>query len=413
MGNEESMPSATNGAIEPGAPYPPPPPRYDSGMGSISKGPKRFPWGYAIAALVVVLVAFGAILLSGGTRVTIDPLVTPVSVTGDFSATASAGDLPYEVVTVEKTGAKDVKAEGTVQANDPAQGTVTIYNSQDKVQELIKNTRFETPDGLIFRIRDSLKVPPGTAEAPGTLTATVYADAGGATYNIGPSTFTLPGLKGSALYDKVYAKSTAAMTGGFSGERPSVGQATHDAAVPSIRDGLTKVLEDAVKAEVPEGYVLLPGTVTYSYADLPDSSSGADTVSVQVKGVATAYVFPKNALAKAIAGQTIAAYAGQEVTLRTADTLTFTPAEGQAATEDSGDTLTFNLSGTADIIWVVDEQKIAGAIAGKTRDAARTLLSGYPEVDQATLVVRPFWDGSLPSDPSKIEVVVSVPNEKK
>jgi hypothetical protein len=377
-------------------------------MGSIPGKRKKFPWGYAVAALVVIAVSVAAMFLTGGTKVTITPVVNAVAVNATLSATPSSGDLPFETVTVEQVGTKEVKAEGTVEANDAAQGQITIYNAQDKPQELIKNTRFETPDGLIFRIHDSVSVPAGTTDAPGHLDITAYADAGGASYNIGPSTFTLPGLKGGALYDKVYAKSTASMTGGFSGQRPSVGTATHDAAQGPIQESLKGDLATAVAGKVPDGYVLIPGAIFYTFSALPDAAGTADSVKIQVQGSATAYVFPKEALAEAIATQTVGSYAGQEVTLGSPDKLTFATPDG-ATPPDSADSISFLVSGNVNIIWVVDPTKIAGSIAGKSRDAAKTLLAGYPEIDHASLVLRPFWEGSLPSDPSKIEVVVETP----
>jgi hypothetical protein len=58
---------------------------------------------------------------------------------------------------------------------------------------------------------------------PGTVTVTFIADQAGDKYNIGPTgAFSLPGLQASAMYDKVYARSSAAFTGGFSGDEPTV-----------------------------------------------------------------------------------------------------------------------------------------------------------------------------------------------
>lgn len=392
-------------------PPPPPPPRYDDGMKEYNSAPqKRFPTILIATLVVVVIASVAAILLSGGTEVKVTPVVTAVTVSGDFVATASSGELPYEVVSVEQVGAKEMKAEGTENANDPAQGPVTIYNAQAKPQELIKNTRFETPEGLIFRIRESITVPAGTAEKPGEYQTTVYADAGGESYNIGPSSFTLPGLKGSAIFDKVYARSSGSMTGGFSGERPSVTEATRSAQVPGIEEKLRTDLAEAVAAKVPEGYTILPGSIMYSFAPMPDAAGAGEMVKVQLQGSARAYAFPKSALAKAIASRTIGAYANQNVTLESVEGLTLSVADGAAPA--ASDALSFALSGNADIYWVIDPEKISGSVAGKTRDAARTLLAGYPEIAEASLVLRPFWEGKLPEDPSKIEVVIEKPEDK-
>jgi len=53
--------------------------------------------------------------------------------------------------------------------------------------------------------------------AKGTLVVTLTADQAGASYNIGPSTFTIPGLS-AAKQKLVYAKSTESFAEGFSGK---------------------------------------------------------------------------------------------------------------------------------------------------------------------------------------------------
>ncbi|MGB4076347.1 MAG: hypothetical protein WBK28_01415 [Minisyncoccia bacterium] len=373
--------------------------------------PKRpsFPIGFLIAGILVLIVALAAIFLSSGSKIELTPVVNAVQVSGDFTATPSAGDLPFEVVAFTQVGAKEVKAEGTEDANDAAQGSITIYNTQEKTQELIKNTRFETPGGLIFRIHESLTIPAGSESAPGQQTATIYADVGGEKYNIGPSTFTLPGLKGSALYELVYAKSETSMVGGFTGQRPSVGKATRDAQIPSIEEALKGDLTASVVKKIPEGYAIVPGAIFYSFSPMPESAgSSADTVKVQVQGTATAFVFPIDALGKAIAYRTIGSYAGQKVMLASTEHLTFATTDGLVPAKET-DSLAFTLSGKADVVWVIEAEKIAGALAGKTRDAARTLLAGFPEIEKASLVLKPFWDTTLPEDPSQIKVVIQEP----
>ena len=104
-----------------------------------------------------------------------------------------------------------VTAESTITANDPAQGTITVYSTETKAQDLINNTRFETPSGLIFRIHAPITVPPATSSGPGSVTATVYADQPGASYNVAATSFTVPGLQNTPEYTEVTAKSTTAM----------------------------------------------------------------------------------------------------------------------------------------------------------------------------------------------------------
>ncbi len=369
-----------------------------------------FPMGTAVIALIVVLLSAGALYYFSKARVTIYPVERKVTMNGDLLATAGGGTLPFAVISVEKVASKDVKSEGTENVQQAAQGSITISNTQAVAQQLIKNTRFESSDGHIFRIHDSITVPAGKEGAPGTLVVTVYADATGDGYNTPATSFKLPGLKGSKAYDQVTAKSSEAMTGGFAGPRPSVPQATKDKEYEALKTELTTQANAAILEKIPEGYVLLPGGTFISYVALPDAPAAGGDLTLSEKAMATAVVFPRDPLAASIAYANDGSYNGQSVTLKEESGLTLTSANGSAP-NPADQEFAFKLVGMASILWNVDGSKIAGAVAGKNREAAETALTGFPEIDHATILIRPFWSSSFPQDPSKIEVVVSGPTK--
>lgn len=368
------------------------------------RGGSRFPWGLVIAVIVIIGASIGALYAFAGARVEITPTAAQATVAADMTATQSTGELPYEIVTVDKVGSKTVPAESTQQVDEAAQGTITAYNTEDTTQRFVKNTRFESPEGLIFKAYDAIVIPPGSAVAPGTAEVAVYAEAAGDKYNIGPTSFTLPGLAGSDTFDLVSGRSTEAMQGGFSGNRPTVSQATKDREYEAMKAGLERDLREAINAEIPEGYTLVPGATFISYQPQADGVNSAGSVDLRLKGTIRAVVFPNEALAKAVAYQTLGVYTGEPVMLPDVTGLSLTP-----VAEPSEGTFAFNLSGSTQIVWKVDGDKIAGAVAGKKRNAAQTILSGFTEVEKAVLILRPFWAGTFPEDPAEIEVVVKEP----
>ncbi len=408
MEGREDVPSYTSSRAEP----PPPPTERPSYARASAPKPRRsFPIGTAIVALLVVLVSVGALFAFSGAEVTVTATENQTAVAGEFLATASGGELPFEVLTVEKLATVSVPSEGTETVNQSAQGTITIQNTQSVPQQLIKNTRFETPEGLIFRIRDSVVVPASANGTPGTLEATVYADATGESYNVGATTFTLPGLAGGATFTQVTASSRDAMKGGFAGPRPSVAEATREARATELRAELAPDIDEALRTAVPEGYVLLPGASRVTYEPQPDVAGAAGNVDISEKAIASAVIFPSSALAKAIAYQVVGSYSGQEASLEKESGLTLTPT-GDLPTPGVTE-FAFALAGNATILWNVDPAKISAAVAGKSRSAAETVLSGFPEVERASLVLRPFWSTSFPADPAKISVTVQNAAEAK
>jgi len=390
--------------IEPTREYPAEMPRAAKSMPRrklpIIRSGMGFPFGTAFLALVVIGGCAAVLFSFSGAKVSVTPVSSPATVSADLTAYKDTGDLTFLQISVEKTATADVKSEGMTQANDSAKGTITIHNAQTTSQPLIKNTRFQTPDGLVFRIHDSTVIP-----AASDVTATVYADEAGEKYNIAPTTFTIPGLKGSKAYDLVTAKSDVAMSGGFVGTRGSVGEATREQTYSSLQAELTTALQKDLAAKVPEGYVLVPGASFPTYAPAQDSAKDTNTVTLAEQGSITAIVFPEEALARAVAFKSIGTYDGSPVRFDDVAGLAVKPSENGLAPDASQ--FSFTITGNTNVIWKIDTQKIAGAVAGKTRDSAEIALKSFLEVDKATLVLRPFWSSTFPVDPAKITVTVN------
>jgi hypothetical protein len=404
--NDIIPPSRRRTMVEDSAGSPPPmPPRPLSDRPSkpprAPRSGKGFPYGTALVALLVIAGGVAALYYFSGAKVVVTPESNTSSVSSDFTATAGSGDLPFEVVTDQKTASQAVAAESTETVNDPASGTIVISNTQASPQTLIKNTRFQTPAGLIFRIHDAVTIPAG-----GNVTATAYADVGGDTYNVGPTTFSVPGLKGSKAFDQVTAKSSAAMTGGFSGTRATVSQATRDQQNAANQSTLQSTLAADIKTKIPAGYILIPGATFVTYAPQTDTAADGGKVNVNEQGTMTAVVFPEAALTKAIAYKVVGTYSGQEVTMPDVSGLKLVPTVATAPVNGET-TFAFTLNGTANIVWKIDMAKVAAAVAGKTRDSAQVALSGFPEVNKAVLVLRPFWATTFPQDPAKITVTAT------
>ena len=386
---------------------PPPPYRPDP-----IRSPRKFPVGTLVVALVVIAASIGALFVFSGAKVEVTPMVNPVTVSGTFAATRTEGELPFELVTVEKTATASVAAESTENVTQSAQGAIIVANAQDAPQALIKNTRFETPDGLIFRFRDSITVPAARNGEPGTLSVTVYADEAGERYNVGPTTFTLPGLAGSDTFVKVNARSEAAMKGGFAGPRPTISDATKDAEFAKLQSALDAELRAAVQSQVREGYVLVPGGTATQFEEQPDTAGAGNTVDLSMRGVIRGVIFPEEFLARTIAYQSVGTYSGQPLKFQSLEGLMLAPAEGLIPTEGE-ETFSFTLTGSTSLVWKVDAAKVKAAVAGKSREAAETALAGFPEIEGALLVLKPFWVGSFPADPEKIKVTVEGEEEAK
>src|SRR5690606_19432001 len=102
--------------------------------------------------------------------------------------------LSYEVMTIESTSESQVKASGQVEVKKEATGMIEIIKTTPGTERIIANTRFRSPDGKIFRIKEAVVVPGAVDNVPGTIQAEVVAAETGDSYNLPAGTrFDVPG----------------------------------------------------------------------------------------------------------------------------------------------------------------------------------------------------------------------------
>jgi hypothetical protein len=203
----------------------------------------------------------------------------------------------------------------------------------------------------------------------------------------------------------VNARSTEAMKGGFSGPRPTLTEATKDAEFAKLQSTLDGELRTAIAGQVREGFVLVPGATATQFEEQPDTAGAGNSVDLSMRGVIRGVIFPEEMLARTVAYQSVGTYSGQPLKFEGLEGLMLAPAEGLIPTEGET-TFSFTLTGNTTLVWKVDTAKVSAAVAGKSREAAETALQGFPEVEGALLVLKPFWVSSFPADPEKITVTV-------
>jgi len=370
------------------------------------------------AIVIFVLVVGGGLIASafmGGAEVTVYPRHREPNVNATFEAmrTPQPEELAYEIMTLEAEGERQVTATGQEQVSSQALGTIFIYNTQQpEPLRLVTNTRFESPEGLIFKIKDPAIVPGYTTDAsgkkvPGVTTAEVYADAVGEQYNIGPSRFTVPGFKGEPEFNNIYAESTSNFTGGFNGMKFIIDPAELEIAQQALRTELRNALLGRIDAEKPAGFVLFKDAVTFTYESLPSVEYGDNLATIKEKVLLRIPLFKEDNFAQYIALSTIPGYEGDPVRINDHSVFTFAYSSATTSFSDiSNETsLSFNLQGKPQIIWKFDAEKLKADLLNANKTALTTVLGGYPAIERATAVIRPFWKTKFPTKIDEIEVI--------
>lgn len=378
-----------------------------------------------VVGLLILVLGAGAVFMFSGAEISVVPKEASAFIDGTVTGTRSGAAasstpvdaLPFDILTIEETATKSAPATGEETASVPASGTIVIYNNYSKTpQKLIKNTRFETPDGLIFRVRDSVTVPGQTEvdgkKAAGSVEAVVYADEAGEKYNIGLTDFTVPGFKGSPQYEGFYARSKTTMTGGFVGTRKTVSTSDAVALRTALEEGLRTSLTNGAKGKVPSGFVMPEKSIFVTFAE-PTQSSDGSNVTFTMKATLHGVIVGESELARVIAKKNVPSYDDSPVTIKDISALSVTPVIPENATDPwNATTLDFVLKGNVVIAWIVDSKRLAADLAGKSEEALNTVLTGYPGVARAKAILRPIWRSTFPTNPDEIKVTFEEPEQK-
>ncbi len=371
-----------------------------------------------IAGVCLVALLFSLSFLFERATVRITPKSLPVAFDAGDTFTAAKdstdeGVIVYTVMTLSGDESMKLPSTSSKQQSIPATGRVILYNAYGTAPyKLVKNTRLAAPDGKIFRLDSAVTIPgytkSGGTIVPGSVQVAVTAAEPGDAYNIGPSDFMVPGLSGTPQYSKIYARSADAMKGGMTGLVYSIPQDAANAALGTLREKLKTSLYQKAQVQVPNGYVFYEGATVFKTEDavqVPYSLTAE--VPIALHGTLTAYLLKEDTLVAAIADKEISQDDGEPVTIPDIESLAIVPAGTIAPGSDA--TFSFTVSGSAKIVWVVDTELVQKALAGAKKSLFSQVLAEVRGVDQAEMVLKPFWKRSFPKDPARITVEAVAP----
>ncbi|HRY36611.1 MAG TPA: hypothetical protein P5230_01865 [Candidatus Magasanikbacteria bacterium] len=287
------------------------------------------------------------------------------------------------------TGAKTV--EGL------SKGEVTVYNKTNELVTLVKTTRLLSPNNVLFRLSDRINIP-----AQGKITAKVYADQGGASSDIGPTSFTIPGLS-TEKQKSVYAESAQPMAGG-SGKIGIVSESD----ISSAKNDFKEKVRQAYLKQIKETEIWADLKIV-SISDSESVSShkvGDEAGNFSLTGTSTVVaVF----LAKKDLEELLNKEIGKTVDNNSEKILSFSgePVISIASTDLTKQSAELNVSQETLVTLNVDAQSLAKTnFAGKDKSEIERYVVSLPHVTGVNVKFSPSWSDTAPSSPDKIKVVV-------
>lgn len=358
--------------------------------------------------LVIGIVSFATVAFS---KVSVElypkKYTVPISLQIPLKKTPAASEVPFTTISTDLERGVTVPATGEKKVANRATGTIVVYNTTASEQRLVINTRFETAQGLIYRLTQSVVVPGATTKSgkttPGSVEGRVQADDTGEKYNIGLTDFTIPGFKGTDKFTAFYGRSKTPMTGGFVGTVKVVDDTLAASKRAELKVTLEKEARESLLLKVPKDYYYFPALSTATFSDLPDTSTSKDTSTLRQKITVTGAIIPKKTFAAFLATKSIQKFDGSDIELTSGDKLQVTTTN---AADINTESFSISVKGNGLFTAVIDVSKVPELLAGTSKKSFTTALESLKGLEKAEANIRPLWRVSFPKDPSKIKVTV-------
>jgi len=316
--------------------------------------------------------------------------------------------VPGQLFSAQKEKAETFPVSGEKEVAQKAGGKITIFNKSASTQKLVATTRFESPEGLIFRVPQTITVPAASAGAsvlstPGSIESIVYADRPGPEYNIGPTKFTIPGLKGTAKFDQFYAASIDPMIGGVVGLAKVVTEADFTRALETLTKKVKNEVTQSLKKQSGELKILDSTNIEVS-EPVANAKIGeaAESLKMSVRGSARTVAFRESDILELV--RDYVAENGDLEVVEKSLSINYS----DSTLDSTAKNMSFTLEARGRAAAKVNPDKVIRDIAGMNEDSIRNYFRSLKEVESARVILSPFWVKKIPRDHDKVKIEVVV-----
>ncbi|MFA5961746.1 MAG: hypothetical protein WC848_03645 [Parcubacteria group bacterium] len=326
-------------------------------------------------------------------------------------------EIPAKLLEFDEEVAKTFNATGKKNAsNQKAKGKITIYNEfSSSPQPLVATTRFMTDDQKVFRLVQGVTIPGTTSVSgevkPGVVEAEVVADEAGSGYNIGATTFSIPGFKNSEndKYAKIYAKSSVAMSGGGDGNEEVTVVTAKD--ISDAKDKLSLEINSTVKQKVKDsadsGTIILDDAIAIEEPVYRLSNSEGETTNsfeIKVSAHVRALVFFESD-AKKIANSAISKSGNGKINIDAGSVIID---YGKAVPDFKAETIEIKMHASNVMQPNLDLANLKKGLLGKNSEELADYLKTYSNIEKAEVEYwPPVFVNKIPLNEKRVDVVLN------
>lgn len=310
------------------------------------------------------------------------------------------------VVLKEKTEKIITTSESTLYS-EKSSGRIVIYNNHSsKSQRFIEETRFEDPEGRIYKTaKGESVIVPGTREVdgkivPGSVEVMVYASEPGDYYNQKETDFVVPGLRGGAKFEGFYARSITPLSGGVTEERPVLSSETKENLLEQLQDSLEEKSKNALLHRIPDGYFIVPGGANYKWSPVDFSKKEDNTYSASQTVEVLAVIIKEDELSWSL----IKDLDYEEDIQGIARVINLEDLSYDFS-QDSEESVALGVKGEIIIRWGLEGSKIKNLVSGVRKKDLASVLKKREEIQSVKSEIKPSWASRLPKSTEKIKVI--------
>ena len=384
---------------------------------------------WLVAIISVIFCFFAISFLFSKAQVLVNPKTEDVTLNENLSANkdSETNGLSFDLVVIPGQESEKIPVTGEKDASISATGTVLIFNAfSTSPQSLNANTKLEGSNGKIYKTQTKVVVPGMNKDGtPGQIEVGIYAAEAGAEYNSDPLDFKISGFSGTPKYSKFNVRSEAGTTisGGFAGKAPDISPTDQATALNDLKTLLQTDLLNKAIAQIPDGFILFKDAVFLDTdaSKLSSVYNQDNTATLTLSGTFYGVILNEQKLTKKIAEDNIDKYDESDVYIPDIKNLTFSmsgmsDASGTQTVGDSialadAQSINFNLSGQAKIVWRLDVDKFIADLLGKPKADFTQILSQYSNINSATMTISPIWRTSIPDKAEDVNVIVNYPKQ--
>ena len=320
--------------------------------------------------------------------------------------------IPLQEVEVTKTKSKEFDTTGEEEINQRARGMITIYNEySSEDQTLLARTRFESSNGKIFRIPQSITVP-GAVISEGKIIASsleveIIADQPGDDYNISPDDFTIPGFKGSPKFAGFYGKTTDSMSNGFVGKAKIVLSEDLKNAEAILIDELKQEVNQSMEDQFPTDLRIVKDGLKEEVSNITsDVKEGdqADKFTMEIKITMKALLFKEEDLKNLVDLNLISKISDNKTPIRETQKINW---DVPVIDWEKGE-VSFSLNVEENVSSKIDIDLLKKDLAGQDEVEVRKYLASHLEIEKARVSFWPFWVNEIPKQENKIKINIEI-----